>query len=565
MTKLAVAEAEVKRLSLENGSLKELLGQQTATKTFKQGYGLWKEVLDGFAAYEKMWKAWGGQPVPLDAFLMQKKTHAFIPVKLNPPPLCDRCSQRPGAYGCPLGLFILECAERHFVCEQCYKAGYTVHQGIIGGKSREYVLAVLRAAFKQSDADFSGSIDFLEGIHFGYLVASRIPDIPEGRRAVYNVLQTLKVAFDAYAANDRVDLDATLRLFREIFHIDPPNLDAIFASHTNVKAASFAQFLWITYHVGHPDSKHTKHLLKAEKQLFKREPTVKEYQEADDSDVVKSVPTYDHAKSKILKMLGEGGLSMAWLIDYDGATIVAKVPKPSLGYSEKANMFSAARLQGTVSHRNVLRVLGVHDSSAWPCILLELAEGGDLAAWQGCEVDRRLQWKALHEVALGLNQLHTSNPPIIHRDLKAPNVFVNKKGTCKVADFDFAAKLEPPLYLTSGIMGTPGFMAPEMLANQFYGVKADVYSFGSLAYEVTHGAVPFGEVLEQYPFMDMEGWFQYISTLTQSGKRPAVDNARVTPGMCRLIVSCWRANPDDRPSMAEVVKKLEEIRSEYSL
>lgn len=39
--------------------------------------------------------------------------------------------------------------------------------------------------------------------------------------------------------------------------------------------------------------------------------------------------------SFVRQMLGEGGLSMAWLIDYDGATIVAKVPKPSLGYSEK--------------------------------------------------------------------------------------------------------------------------------------------------------------------------------------------------------------------------------------
>eukprot|EP00668_Euglena_longa_P001600 GGOE01001890.1.p1 GENE.GGOE01001890.1~~GGOE01001890.1.p1 ORF type:complete len:623 (-),score=192.86 GGOE01001890.1:488-2332(-) len=563
-SQLVAAHTEIKKLAAENARLKEQLRQQRDAKAVTTGYTAWKEALEGFAAYEKMWKSWGGQPIPLDVLLAQKKTHAFIPIKLNPAPLCDRCSEHPASHGCPLGLFVLECAERHFVCDQCYNAGYSVHQGIIGGKNREFVLGVMKAAFKQSDADHSGAIDFLEGLHLAYLVAARIPEIPESRRQVYGTLQNLKIAFETFASDEKLDLSEARRLFKETFRIDPPNLDVIFASHTSGGAANFAHLLWITYHVAFPDSKHTKHLLKEEKQLFRREPTTVEYRESDDADVVKPVPVFDQSKCKIRKMLGEGGLCMAWLIDYDGTALVAKVPKPTVGLTDKANMFGAARLQSTVSHRNVLRVLGVHDNATWPCILLELAEGGDLAGWQGAVVDRRSQWRALYEVAQGLNQLHTSNPPIIHRDLKAPNVFITKKGTCKVADFDFAATLEPPLHLTSGIMGTPGFMAPEMLANQFYGVKADVFSFGSLAYEVTHGSTPFGEVLEQFPFMDMEGWFRHVSTLTQAGKRPNVENQKVSPGMFRLIVSCWRSNPDDRPSMEEVCKKLEEIRPEYS-
>ena len=74
--------------------------------------------------------------------------------------------------------------------------------------------------------------------------------------------------------------------------------------------------------------------------------------------------------------------------------------------SPAVEMFAAARAQMRIKHPNVLRVLGVHENSEWPCVLLELAEGGDVTEWYTQEANRGLQWKlALYVHCCGLAHL----------------------------------------------------------------------------------------------------------------------------------------------------------------
>ena len=89
-------------------------------------------------------------------------------------------------------------------------------------------------------------------------------------------------------------------------------------------------------------------------------------------------------------------------------------------------------------------------------------------------------------MAAGVNALHTMRPPIIHRDIKGSNLLLTRQMVAKLADFDFAEALRAPHWLTEGVCGTPGYMAPEMLQRQRYGLAADVFSFGSMLYELTH-------------------------------------------------------------------------------
>ena len=86
---------------------------------------------------------------------------------------------------------------------------------------------------------------------------------------------------------------------------------------------------------------------------------------------------------------------------------------------DRKEMFEAARLQQRVRHPNVLRVLGLQEYGDEPCILLELAEGGDVTDWQTRETTKHRQWKVMVDVAKGLQALHTANPKIVHRDIKA--------------------------------------------------------------------------------------------------------------------------------------------------
>lgn len=87
--------------------------------------------------------------------------------------------------------------------------------------------------------------------------------------------------------------------------------------------------------------------------------------------------------------------------------------------------------------------------------------------------------------------LHSFRPPIIHRDLKTPNLLVDKDWTIKVCDFGLSrSKKNTYLSAKEGAAGTPEWMAPEVLRNEPSNEKCDVYSFGVIMYELVTGQEP---------------------------------------------------------------------------
>ena len=93
-------------------------------------------------------------------------------------------------------------------------------------------------------------------------------------------------------------------------------------------------------------------------------------------------------------------------------------------------------------------------------------------------LDERRRLSMAYDVAKGMNYLHKRNPPIVHRDLKSPNLLVDKKYTVKVCDFGLS-RLKANTFLSSkSAAGTPEWMAPEVLRDEPSNEKSDVYSFG---------------------------------------------------------------------------------------
>ena len=88
---------------------------------------------------------------------------------------------------------------------------------------------------------------------------------------------------------------------------------------------------------------------------------------------------------------------------------------------------------------------------------------------------------------------HLQERDIVHRDLKPENVMIDDQGYPKLIDFGTAKFVEGRTFT---IVGTPHYMAPEVILGKGYGMSADMWSFGCMAYEFICGQVPFGEDLE---------------------------------------------------------------------
>ncbi|KAL0907834.1 hypothetical protein M5K25_022276 [Dendrobium thyrsiflorum] len=156
---------------------------------------------------------------------------------------------------------------------------------------------------------------------------------------------------------------------------------------------------------------------------------------------------------------------------------------------------------------------------------------------------------------------HEARPHIIHRDIKASNVLLDSKFRPKVADFGFA-KLMPDdvSHLTTRVKGTLGYLAPEYAMWGKVSEGCDVYSFGILLFEIVSGRKP----IEKLPTGKKRDILQWARPLMEQGKWDQLADQRLggrvdliqLRSVLDLALKCTDGNPDNRPTMIEVVEVL---------
>jgi len=149
----------------------------------------------------------------------------------------------------------------------------------------------------------------------------------------------------------------------------------------------------------------------------------------------------------------------------------------------------------SLSHINVVAYYDAFVEQGNLHIVMEYADGGDLHA----AVERRRpegrhfpQEEALSILAQCCDALqHVHNRHVLHRDLKSQNIFLTSAGAVKIGDFGVSRVLEGTLALARSVVGTPSYMAPEIIDGEPYGTKADMWSLGVVFHEILSLELPF--------------------------------------------------------------------------
>lgn len=211
-----------------------------------------------------------------------------------------------------------------------------------------------------------------------------------------------------------------------------------------------------------------------------------------------------------------------------------------------------------IRHPNCLLYMGIC-FEPYVCIVTELYTGGSVSNFlHGPNPRKFIPVKALEMlsgVARGMFYLHASAPPILHRDLKASNILINRTLThCVICDFGLSSQF---VNEASGLnnskdgrhgmgVGTPYTMAPEVMQGKGYTPAADVFSFGVVMYEMYTG---------RFPFPNMKP-IQLMFVVTE-GRRPEFhDDDNVPPTIQELIQRCWAQDPVTRPTFEEILRVL---------
>ncbi|XP_075487349.1 putative serine/threonine-protein kinase At1g01540 [Primulina tabacum] len=268
-------------------------------------------------------------------------------------------------------------------------------------------------------------------------------------------------------------------------------------------------------------------------------------------------------------VIGEGGYGIVYYgVLADNTRVAIKNLLNNRGQAEKEFKVEVEAI-GRVRHKNLVRLLGYCVEGAYRMLVYEYVENGNLDQWLHGDVGEvsPLSWEIRMGIiigtAKGLAYLHEGlEPKVVHRDIKTSNILLDRQWHAKLSDFGLAKLLNSERsYVTTRVMGTFGYVAPEYACTGMLNEKSDVYSFGILIMEIITGRSPVdysrppGEV-------NLVDWLKMMVSDRKSEevidpKLPEKPASKVLKRVILVALRCVDPDAQKRPKMGHVIHMLE--------
>ncbi|ESW33460.1 hypothetical protein PHAVU_001G071300 [Phaseolus vulgaris] len=269
-------------------------------------------------------------------------------------------------------------------------------------------------------------------------------------------------------------------------------------------------------------------------------------------------------------VIGKGGDGVVYKGTLSDGTVVGVKEILDLETKGDEEFCYEVEIISKIKHRNLLALRGCCVTSdnlkgKRRFLIYEFMPNGSLSDRLCCDGANKLTWpqrkNIILDVAKGLAYLHYEiKPPIYHRDIKATNILLDSKMHAKLADFGLAKQgNDGQSHLTTGVVGTYGYVAPEYALYGQLSEKSDVYSFGIVILEIMSGR----KVLDSLN-SSTDSFTDWVWALAESGKMEEILEESVREGSVKIMerfvhvgMLCAHFVVALRPTIVEALKMLE--------
>ena len=262
------------------------------------------------------------------------------------------------------------------------------------------------------------------------------------------------------------------------------------------------------------------------------------------------------SKYKILNELGEGGFGKAYKVQNKidkNIYVIKRINIKSKTPEELKTIENEALILKQINNEYIVKYIDSFIDNDHFNIVMEYCDNKDLKSFINIHknnnelINEEVIYNIILDICYGIKEIHSKN--LIHRDLKPENLFISKDYKIKIGDFGISKQLINTVNYTQNQKGTCNYMAPEIINDQIYNLKMDIWSLGCILYELLTLNLCFG----------CNNILRLIQDIMKN-KHGTIDTNIYNKEWQNIIDLLLKKDYHERPEIDEVINKIKKIK-----